>query len=73
MHDIVIRAGTILDGTGFEAFAGDLAIDGDRIVAVGGKLGPGRRYQYIYSKCTGCAVCFWQCPCHAIEMIPEPT
>ena len=43
MHDIVIRGGTILDGTGFEAFAGDLAIDGDRIVAVGGKLGPGRR------------------------------
>ena len=43
MHDIVIRGGTIFDGTGFEAFAGDLAIDGDRIVAVGGKLGPGRR------------------------------
>jgi formate dehydrogenase (NADP+) beta subunit len=37
------------------------------------KLGPGRRYEYIYAKCTGCAVCFWQCPCHAIEMIPEPT
>ena len=36
------------------------------------KLGPGRRYRYIYEKCTGCAVCFEQCPCHAIEMIPEP-
>ena len=22
--------------------------------------------------CTGCAVCFEQCPCYAIEMIPEP-
>jgi formate dehydrogenase beta subunit len=36
------------------------------------KLGPGRRYQYLYDRCTGCAVCFETCPCHAIEMIPEP-
>jgi NADPH-dependent glutamate synthase beta subunit-like oxidoreductase len=37
------------------------------------KLGPGRRYRFDYTLCTGCAVCFEQCPCHAIEMIPEPT
>ena len=37
------------------------------------KLGPGRRYKYNYDLCTGCAVCFEQCPCHAIEMIPEPS
>ena len=36
------------------------------------KLGPGRRYRYLYDRCTGCAVCFDTCPCHAIEMIPEP-
>jgi formate dehydrogenase (NADP+) beta subunit len=36
------------------------------------KLGPGKRYRYDYATCTGCAVCFEQCPCHAIEMIPEP-
>ena len=36
------------------------------------KLGPGRRYKYNYDLCTGCAVCYEQCPCHAIEMIPEP-
>jgi len=36
------------------------------------KLGPGQRYRYDYAKCTGCAVCFEQCPCHAIEMIAEP-
>ena len=24
------------------------------------------------NKCTGCAVCFDQCPVHAIEMFPEP-
>ncbi|WP_339374093.1 4Fe-4S binding protein [Methylogaea oryzae] len=35
------------------------------------KLGPGLRYRYDYSLCTGCAVCYEQCPCHAIEMIPE--
>ncbi len=43
MHDIVIRGGTILDGTGADAFAGDVAIDDGRITAVGGKAGPGRR------------------------------
>ena len=36
------------------------------------KLGPGRRYRFLYDRCTGCAVCFETCPCHAIEMIPEP-
>lgn len=36
------------------------------------KLGPGQRYRYDYAKCTGCAVCFEQCPCHAIEMVAEP-
>lgn len=36
------------------------------------KLGPGRRYRYLYDRCTGCGVCFEVCPCHAIEMLPEP-
>jgi N-acyl-D-aspartate/D-glutamate deacylase len=43
MHDIVIRGGTIIDGTGRTAFTGDVAIAGERIVEVGGKSGPGRR------------------------------
>ncbi len=36
------------------------------------KLGKGKRYEFDFDKCTGCAVCFEQCPCHAIEMIDEP-
>jgi len=43
MHDMVIRGGTIIDGTGKPGFVGDLAVDGDRITQVGGKAGPGRR------------------------------
>jgi N-acyl-D-aspartate/D-glutamate deacylase len=43
MHDIVIRGGTIVDGTGAPAFTGDIAIDGDRLAQVGGKAGPGKR------------------------------
>lgn len=43
MHDIVIRGGTIVDGTGAPKYTGDVAIDGDRLVQVGGKAGPGRR------------------------------
>jgi NADPH-dependent glutamate synthase beta subunit-like oxidoreductase len=37
------------------------------------KLGPGRRYRYLYERCTGCAACFDSCPCHAIDMVKEPT
>jgi N-acyl-D-aspartate/D-glutamate deacylase len=43
MHDIVIRGGTIVDGTGKAPFSGDVAIAGGRIAAVGGKLGPAKR------------------------------
>ena len=43
MHDLVIRDGTIVDGTGAPGFDGDVAISGRTIVAVGGKAGPGRR------------------------------
>jgi len=35
------------------------------------KLGPGKRYRFDYDKCTGCAVCYEQCPCNAIEMVNE--
>jgi formate dehydrogenase (NADP+) beta subunit len=36
------------------------------------KLGPGKRYEYDFTRCTGCAICYDQCPCGAITMIPEP-
>ena len=35
MHDLVIRNGKIVDGSGEESFMGDIAIDGDRITKVG--------------------------------------
>jgi N-acyl-D-aspartate/D-glutamate deacylase len=43
MHDIVIRGGTIVDGTGKASYTGDVAIADGRIAAVGGKQGPARR------------------------------
>jgi N-acyl-D-amino-acid deacylase len=42
MHDIVIHGGSILDGTRSDAFTGDIAIDGERLIQVGGKAGPGK-------------------------------
>src|SRR5215470_16998494 len=43
MHDLVVRAGLLVDGTGAPPRDGDVAIDGDRIAAVGPGLGAGRR------------------------------
>ena len=34
-HDLIIRHGTIVDGTGKQAYVGDLAVDDDQITAVG--------------------------------------
>lgn len=42
-HDLVIRNGTVVDGTGGAATVGDIAIDGDRIVALGTVDESGRR------------------------------
>ena len=36
------------------------------------KLGVGHGYMYDYDKCTGCGICYEQCPVHSIEMFPEP-
>ena len=41
-HDIVIRSGTVIDGTGAAGFAADIAIDGDTITAVGAVDAEGR-------------------------------
>ena len=43
MHDLIIRNGTLVDGTGAAPFIGDIAIDGDRISEVGEVTGPARR------------------------------
>jgi N-acyl-D-aspartate/D-glutamate deacylase len=43
MRDLIIRGGTIVDGSGGAPFEGDVAIEGDRIVEVGQVSGPARR------------------------------
>ena len=43
MHDLVIRNGIVVDGSGRPGRPADVAIDGDRIVAVGTVDGQGRR------------------------------
>jgi N-acyl-D-amino-acid deacylase len=42
-YDIVIRNGTIVDGTGRPKFTADVAIQGDRIVAIGSVAGDARQ------------------------------
>ena len=43
MHDLVIRGGSIIDGTGALKATGDIAIDNGVLSEVGGKVGPGKR------------------------------
>ncbi len=43
MHDLVIRNGTIVDGTGAARRRADIAVDGERIVEVADQVGAGRR------------------------------
>jgi N-acyl-D-amino-acid deacylase len=43
MYDLVIRNGTVVDGTGTPPRSADVAIEGDRIVAVGADLAAGKR------------------------------
>lgn len=42
-HDVVIRGGQVVDGVGGEPAAADVAIDGDRVSAVGTVTDAGRR------------------------------
>ena len=42
-HDLIIRGGLIVDGTGGAPYSGDVAVDGDTIVAVGQVDGRGKQ------------------------------
>lgn len=35
------------------------------------KLGPGNRFSFNYDYCKGCGICVAECPCGAIDMVPE--
>ncbi len=35
------------------------------------KLGAGNRYEFNYDFCKGCGICVRECPCGAIDMVPE--
>src|SRR5687768_2902333 len=52
--DVLLKGGTIVDGSGSEPYTGDVAVAGDRIVAVG-KVGAADIGRTI--DCTGLVVC----------------
>ena len=41
------------------------------VVSPQNPLKPKKTLARDYDRCTGCAVCYEQCPCHAIEMEAE--
>jgi len=42
-HDLVIRNGTVIDGTGNPGYEADVAIDGEKIAVIGKNLGSGTK------------------------------
>jgi N-acyl-D-amino-acid deacylase len=42
-HDLVIRNGTVIDGSGASRFEADVAVEGETITAIGKNLGPGKK------------------------------
>ena len=42
VHDLLVRGGMVIDGTGAPGIRADLAISGDRIAAIGEELGGAR-------------------------------
>ena len=42
-HDLLIKNGTVIDGSGSPGFEADVAIDGEKITAIGKNLGSGKK------------------------------
>jgi N-acyl-D-aspartate/D-glutamate deacylase len=43
VHDLLIKSGTVIDGSGSPAFEADIAVDGEKITAIGKNLGSGKK------------------------------
>lgn len=42
-YDLVVRNGLVIDGTGSKGFEADVAVEGEKIAAIGKQLGPGKK------------------------------
>ncbi|MBA2607779.1 MAG: D-aminoacylase [Actinobacteria bacterium] len=51
MHDLLLQGGSVHDGLGAPARTADVAVRGDRVVAVGRDLGPARRSIDVTGHC----------------------
>jgi N-acyl-D-amino-acid deacylase len=72
IHDILIRNGMVIDGTGAQRFAADVAVDGDRITAIGALQDHAGRQEI---DATGCVVAPGFIDAHAhddIALLAEP-
>ena len=70
MYDLVIRGGLIVDGTGAPAREGDVALDGDRIAAVGPVSTAGTR-EIPIAPLLGTMLARWQVICPEGEDVPR--
>ncbi len=50
-YDVVVRGGTVIDGTGFPRYKGDIGIKNGRVSQVSGKIKPGAAREIDASGC----------------------
>ena len=72
MHDLLLRGGTLHDGLGSPGRTADVAIDDDRIVAVGHDLGPAHRVIDVDGLCVAPGFIDAHSHSDAIPFMPEP-
>ena len=71
-YDLLLRGGTIVDGTGAPRFTADVGIQGSRIVAVGHELAAANTTRVI--DCAGLVIApgFWDNHAHLVDLEDHP-
>ena len=71
-YDLVLKGGTVVDGTGAPGFAADVAISGDTVAAVAPDIAPGRAVRVVDVSGLVVAPGFWDNHAHLVTLEEHP-